>query len=112
MSFPSVSMTYALRYVLYVQGGEQAAKQANSSAHASEKQAQTSQSCGQQDEPREELWEKRLYFVRMPKFPEVNQLASEALQEELDMYRSQCQLLNDSINITRVRANNLPTLRI
>ena len=46
MSFPRVSITYALRYMLYVQGGEQAAKQANSSAHASAKQAQTKQANG------------------------------------------------------------------
>ena len=59
---------------------------------------------GQQEEPREELWRKRLYFVRMPKFPEENQYASKALQEELDVYRSQVQLLNESMNVIRVRA--------
>lgn len=58
---------------------------------------------GQQEEPREELWKKRLYFVRMPKFPEENQYASKALQEELDVYRSQVQLLNESMNVIRVR---------
>lgn len=59
---------------------------------------------GQQEEPREEPWRKRLYFVRMPKFPEENQYASKALQEELDVYRSQVQLLNESMNVIRVRA--------
>lgn len=59
---------------------------------------------GQQEEPREELWRKRLYFVRMPKFPEENQYAYKALQEELDVYRSQVQLLNESMNVIRVRA--------
>lgn len=59
---------------------------------------------GQQEEPPEELWRKRLYFVRMPKFPEENQYASKALQEELDVYRSQVQLLNESMNVIRVRA--------
>ena len=59
---------------------------------------------GQQAEPREELWKKRLYFVRMPKFPEENHYASKALQEELDVYRSQVQLLNESMNVIRVRA--------
>ena len=59
---------------------------------------------GQQEEPREELWKKRLYFVRMPKFPEENQYASKAVQEELDVYRSQVQLLNESMNVIRVRA--------
>ena len=58
---------------------------------------------GQQEEPHEELWKKRLYFVRMPKFPEESQYASKALQEELDVYRSQVQLLNESMNVIRVR---------
>ena len=40
----------------------------------------------------------------MPKFPEENQYASKALQEELDVYRSQVQLLNESMNVIRVRA--------
>ena len=58
---------------------------------------------GQQAEPQEEPWKKRLYFVRMPKFPEENQYKSKALQEEMDVYRSQVQLLNESMNIVRVR---------
>ena len=58
---------------------------------------------GQQHEPQEEPWKKRLYFVRMPKIPEENQYASKALQEEIDVYRSQVQLLNESMNIVRVR---------
>lgn len=61
---------------------------------------------GQQEEPREEPWRKRLYFVRMPKFPEENQYASKALQDEMDVYRSQIQLLNESMNIIRVRGNS------
>lgn len=60
---------------------------------------------GQHEEPREEPWKKRLYFVRMPKFPEENQYASKALQDEMDVYRSQVQLLNESMNIIRVRSN-------
>lgn len=60
---------------------------------------------GQPEEPREEPWKKRMYFVRMPKFPEENQYASKALQEEMDVYRSQIQLLNESMNIIRVRTN-------
>ncbi|KAL3133944.1 single fertilization [Trebouxia sp. C0010 RCD-2024] len=57
---------------------------------------------GQHEEPREEPWKKRLYFVRMPKFPEENQYASKALQDEMDVYRSQVQLLNESMNIIRM----------
>ena len=54
-------------------------------------------------EPAEEPWKKRLYFVRMPKFPEDNQYAVKVLQEEIDVYRSQVQLLNESMNVVRVR---------
>lgn len=53
-------------------------------------------------EPVEEPWRKRLYFVRMPKFPEDNQYALTSLQEEIDVYRGQVQLLNESMNIVRV----------
>lgn len=53
-------------------------------------------------EPEEELWKKRLYFVRMPKFPEDNQYGAKVLQEEIDVYRSQVQLLNESMNVMRV----------
>lgn len=58
---------------------------------------------GSPQEPEEEPWKKRLYFVRVPKFPEDNQYAVKVLQEEIDVYKSQVQLLNESVNIVRVR---------
>ncbi len=61
-------------------------------------------SAGPPQEPVEEPWKKRLYFVRMPKFPEANQYAVKVLQEEIDVYRSQVQLLNESMNVVRVRS--------
>jgi len=39
----------------------------------------------------------------VPKFPEDNQYAVKVLQEEIDVYKSQVQLLNESVNIVRVR---------
>ena len=57
---------------------------------------------GSPQEPEEEPWKKRLYFVRVPKFPEDNQYAVKVLQEEIDVYKSQVQLLNESVNIVRV----------
>ena len=69
---------------------------------ADPEEGSTKAASGQQAEPQEEPWKKRLYFVRMPKFPEENQYASKALQEEMDVYRSQVQLLNESLNIVRV----------
>jgi len=58
---------------------------------------------GSPQEPEEEPWKKRLYFVRVPKFPEDNQYAVKVLQEEIDVYKSQVQLLNESVNVVRVR---------
>ncbi len=58
---------------------------------------------GSPQEPEEEPWKKRMYFVRVPKFPEDNQYAVKVLQEEIDVYKSQVQLLNESVNIVRVR---------
>lgn len=58
---------------------------------------------GSPQQPEEEPWKKRLYFVRVPKFPEDNQYAVKVLQEEIDVYKSQVQLLNESVNIVRVR---------
>ena len=43
----------------------------------------------------------------MPKFPEDNQYAVKALQEEIDVYRSQVQLLNESLNVVRVSPKNV-----
>ena len=57
---------------------------------------------GAPQEPEDEPWRKRLYFVRMPKFPEDNHYATKVLQEEIDVYRSQVQLLNESMNVVRV----------
>ena len=72
-----------------------------------EQEGTTDPAPGQQEEPREEPWKKRLYFVRMPKFPEENQYASKTLQEELDLFRSQGQLLNESMNVIRVRGQSI-----
>ncbi|DBA79363.1 TPA: single fertilization [Trebouxia sp. C0005] len=61
---------------------------------------------GSPQEPEEEPWKKRLYFVRVPKFPEDNQYAVKVLQEEIDVYRSQVQLLNESVNIVRMQRDS------
>lgn len=50
----------------------------------------------------DEPWTKRLYFVRMPKPQEDNQYAVKVLQEEIDVYRGQVQLLNESMNVVKV----------
>lgn len=47
-------------------------------------------------------WTKRLYFVRMPKPQEDNQYAVKVLQEEIDVYKNQVQLLNESLNVVKV----------
>lgn len=58
------------------------------------------------DNPAREAQEplRRMYFVRMPKPQEDNQYAVKALQEEIDVYKSQVQLLNESMNIVKVGA--------
>lgn len=61
---------------------------------------------GSPQEPEEEPWKKRLYFVRVPKFPEDNQYAVKVLQEEIDVYKSQVQLLNESVNIVRMQRDS------
>ena len=50
----------------------------------------------------DEPWTKRLYFVRMPKPQEDNQYAAKVLQEEIDVYKNQVQLLNESFNVVKV----------
>ncbi|KAL0045399.1 hypothetical protein WJX82_005629 [Trebouxia sp. C0006] len=61
---------------------------------------------GSPQQPEEEPWKKRLYFVRVPKFPEDNQYAVKVLQEEIDVYKSQVQLLNESVNIVRMQRDS------
>lgn len=75
----------------------------SASADPEEEEGSTGPSTAPPQEPTEEPWKKRLYFVRMPKFPEDNQYAIKVLQEEIDVYRSQVQLLNESMNVVRVR---------
>lgn len=50
----------------------------------------------------DEPWTRRLYFVRMPKPEEDNQYAAKVLQEEIDVYKSQVQLLNESMTVVKV----------
>lgn len=77
--------------------------QQNGYSGSAEEEGSTGPSSAPPQEPTEEPWKKRLYFVRMPKFPEDNQYAIKVLQEEIDVYRSQVQLLNESMNVVRVR---------
>ncbi len=51
-----------------------------------------------------EPWQRRLYFVRLPK-PQQDDHSTELrqLEQELEAFKTQTQLLNESINIRKVR---------
>ena len=60
-----------------------------------------------EDEPEAkavEPWQRRLYFVRLPK-PQQDDHSTELrqLEQELEAFKTQTQLLNESINIRKVR---------
>ena len=50
-----------------------------------------------------EPWQRRLYFVRLPK-PQQDDHSTELrqLEQELEAFKTQTQLLNESINIRKV----------
>ena len=50
-----------------------------------------------------EPWQRRLYFVRLPK-PQQDDHSAELrqLEQELEAFKTQTQLLNESINIRKV----------
>ncbi|GAB4819972.1 hypothetical protein N2152v2_007018 [Parachlorella kessleri] len=48
----------------------------------------------------EELWRKRLWFVRIPRPPEL--VAVKALEQEQETYRAQYKLLTESFNVKKV----------
>jgi hypothetical protein len=74
----------------------------NESSEAAISSADAAAKDSQQQQVVEEPWRKRMWFVRLPKPVDESQAAVASLEQEIESYKAQVQLLNESINVNKI----------